>query len=97
LVIKVLSLGKGIRCLVWPIFGNLTFRTTKLACLDISSRANIFTLSVGQGQMSVYASYMSEDDDIALGPLSQASLNEFAEVVIGGTISIPIIFYFLGH
>jgi len=47
--------------------------------------------------MSVYASYMSEDDDIALGPLSQASLNEFAEVVIGGTISIPIIFYFLGH
>jgi SNF family Na+-dependent transporter len=37
---------------------------------------------------------MSEDDDISLGPLTQASLNEFAEVIIGGTVSIPIIFYF---
>jgi SNF family Na+-dependent transporter len=94
LVIKVLTLGKGILqglSYIWePNFsGLLNWHIWILAAGQI-----FLTLSVGQGQMPVYASYMSEDDDISLGPLTQASLNEFAEVIIGGTVSIPIIFYF---
>jgi len=54
-----------------------------------------FTLSIGQ-EISVYASYLREEDDIALGPLTQTSINEFAEVIIGGTIAIPVIFFFSG-
>lgn len=96
LVVRVLSLGKGILpglANIWePNFSELlNWHVWILAAGQI-----FFTLSVGQGQMTVYASYMSEKDDIALGPLTQASLNEFAEVIIGGTISIPIIFYFFG-
>lgn len=55
-----------------------------------------FTLSLGQGMINTYASYVGEKDDIALNGLSTSSLNEFAEVVLGGTIAIPIAVAFFG-
>ncbi len=55
-----------------------------------------FTLSVGWGIIHTYTSYLRSDDDIALTGLSTASLNEFAEVVLGGTIAITAAVVFFG-
>ena len=55
-----------------------------------------FTLSVGIGVILTYASYLKKGDDIALSGLSAASTNELAEVVIGGSIVIPLAFAFFG-
>ncbi|MFQ5698620.1 MAG: sodium-dependent transporter [Myxococcota bacterium] len=55
-----------------------------------------FTLSVGWGIIHTYTSYVRRDDDIALTGLSTASLNEFAEVVLGGTIAITAAVVFFG-
>ncbi|MCE5304200.1 sodium-dependent transporter [bacterium] len=55
-----------------------------------------FTLSVGMGTLSAYASYLKEKDDIALGAISASFLNEFAEVILGGTIAIPVAVAFFG-
>jgi SNF family Na+-dependent transporter len=55
-----------------------------------------FTLSLGQGTINMYASYLRERDDVTLNGLSTASTNEFAEVVLGGTIAIPVAVAFFG-
>ena len=55
-----------------------------------------FTLSLGMGSIHAYASYLSKEDDITLTGLTTASTNEFAEVVLGGTIAIPAAVTFFG-
>jgi SNF family Na+-dependent transporter len=55
-----------------------------------------FTLSLGQGIINTYASYVREKQDITLNGLSTASTNEFAEIVLGGTIAIPAAVIFFG-
>ena len=55
-----------------------------------------FTLSLGQGTLQAYASYLSKEDDIALNGLATAATNETAEVVLGGTIAIPAAVTFFG-
>jgi len=55
-----------------------------------------FTLSVGWGILHTYASYIGPDDDVALTGLGTASLNEFAEVVLGGTIALTAAVVFFG-
>jgi SNF family Na+-dependent transporter len=55
-----------------------------------------FTLSVGWGIIHTYTSYLGQDDDVALTGLSTASLNEFAEIVLGGTIAITASVVFFG-
>lgn len=55
-----------------------------------------FTLSIGMGTLAAYASYLKEKDDIALGSLATVSLNEFAEVILGASIAIPIAVAFFG-
>ncbi|MEM4947571.1 MAG: Na+dependent transporter, partial [Thermosphaera sp.] len=55
-----------------------------------------FTLSLGMGIIQNYASYVRKGDDIALSALTTASLNEFAEVILGGSIAIPIAYAYLG-
>ena len=55
-----------------------------------------FTLSVGIGAILTYASYLSKGDDVALSGLSAVSTNEFAEVILGGSIIIPAAFVFFG-
>lgn len=49
-----------------------------------------FTLSVGIGTILTYASYVKKEQDIALSSLSAVSANEFAEVILGGTIVVPM-------
>jgi neurotransmitter:Na+ symporter, NSS family len=55
-----------------------------------------FTLSVGIGVILTYASYLKKADDVVLSGLSAASTNEFAEVILGGSIIIPAAFVFFG-
>lgn len=55
-----------------------------------------FTLSVGFGAIQTYASYLSKKDDIIASGLATASTNEFAEVIIGGSIAIPVSVAFFG-
>lgn len=55
-----------------------------------------FSLSVGFGIIVTYASYLKRDDDIALSSVTSAAGNEFCEVALGGLITIPAAFVFLG-
>lgn len=55
-----------------------------------------FTLSLGMGTIHAYASYVKPKDDIALSGLATATTNEFAEVVLGGSIAIPLAVAFFG-
>ncbi|MBM3862299.1 MAG: sodium:calcium symporter, partial [Verrucomicrobia bacterium] len=55
-----------------------------------------FSLSVGFGIISCYASYLKPKDDIALSSLTACSGNEFCEVALGGLITVPAAFVFLG-
>lgn len=55
-----------------------------------------FSLSVGFGVIITYASYLSRRDDVVLSGTSSAAGNIFAEVALGGMITIPAAFIFLG-
>jgi SNF family Na+-dependent transporter len=55
-----------------------------------------FTLSLGMGSIHCYASYLGRRQDVALNAASAGWLNEFVEVVLGGTILIPIATAYLG-
>lgn len=56
-----------------------------------------FTLSVGFGIILNYASYLRKDDDVVLSGLTASSTNEFCEVCLGGLITVPVAFLFLGE
>ena len=55
-----------------------------------------FTLSVGIGVILTYASYLKKTDDVTLSGLTAVSMNEFAEVIIGGSIVITASYVFFG-
>lgn len=55
-----------------------------------------FSLSVGFGVILTYASYLSRRDDVVLSGLAATSTNEFCEVGLGGLITLPAGFAFLG-
>ena len=48
------------------------------------------------GTIHAYASYLKPNDDIVLSGLATASTNEFAEVVLGASIAIPVAVAFFG-
>ncbi len=76
---------------------NPDFSSLKDAKVWMAAAGQVFfTLSVGQGMMLTYASYLNRKDDVTLNSLSAASLNEFAEVILGGSIVIPAAFMFMG-
>jgi SNF family Na+-dependent transporter len=56
-----------------------------------------FSLSVGFGLIVTYASYVRDDDDIALSATTSAAGNEFCEVALAGMMIIPASFIFLGE
>ncbi|MGH7351605.1 MAG: sodium-dependent transporter, partial [Candidatus Methylomirabilales bacterium] len=67
------------------------------AAIWLAAAGLIFlTLSIGTGCISTYASYMREEDDVALTGLSTVSLNELSEVIFGGTIAITAAVVFFG-
>lgn len=78
---------------VWePRLEGLTNPTTWLA----AAGQIFFTLAVGMGSIHCYASYLRADQDLALNASSAGWMNEFVEVVIGGSLLIPIATAYLG-
>ena len=55
-----------------------------------------FSLSVGFGIIINYSSYLRKNDDIILSGTTSASGNIFAEIALGGMITVPAAFIFLG-
>ncbi|MFA6356149.1 MAG: sodium-dependent transporter [Candidatus Omnitrophota bacterium] len=55
-----------------------------------------FTLSIGMGVILTYASYLKKTDDVTLSGLTAVGMNEFAEVIIGGSIAITAAYAFFG-
>lgn len=55
-----------------------------------------FTLSIGSGAIQSYASYLKKDDDCVVTGLATAGTNEVCEVILGGSIAIPIAVAFFG-
>jgi SNF family Na+-dependent transporter len=49
-----------------------------------------FTLSIGTGSIQAYSCYLRKDQDCTMTGLATVTTNEFAEVVLGGSIAIPI-------
>lgn len=55
-----------------------------------------FSLGVGFGVIITYASYLRRTDDVVLSGLTATAANEFCEVGLGGLITVPAAFIFLG-
>ncbi len=55
-----------------------------------------FSLSVGFGIILCYSSYLRSEDDVVLSGLTSVGTNEFCEVCLGGLITLPAAFIFLG-
>lgn len=76
---------------------NADFSVLKSPKVWVAATGQIFfTLSVGMGVILTYSSYLRNKDDIARSGLAAASTNEFAEVILGGSIVIPAAFIFFG-
>jgi NSS family neurotransmitter:Na+ symporter len=76
---------------------NPDFSQLKNAKVWLAATGQIFfTLSVGMGVILTYASYLKKGDDVALSGLTAVSMNETAEVILGGSIVIPAAFVFFG-
>jgi SNF family Na+-dependent transporter len=93
--IRVLTLpgAMGGVAFVWnPDFSKITDGAIWLA----AAGQIFFTLSLGTGSIETYASYVKEDEDIVLTGLATSSMNEFCEVILGGSISIPAAAAFFG-
>ncbi|MFC2149255.1 sodium:calcium symporter [Candidatus Auribacterota bacterium] len=104
LVIRVFTLGApnpahpdrsvlaGLNFMWNPDFSRLK----DASCWLAAAGQIFFTLSIGFGAIQTYASYLKEKDDIALSGLSSCTLNEFSEVILGGSIAIPVAVAFFG-
>jgi neurotransmitter:Na+ symporter, NSS family len=83
---------KGLNYIWEPKFDSLWNSSVWLA----AAGQIFFTLSIGMGSIHCYASYVREQDDIALTGASAAWTNEFCEVILGGSILVPIAVAYLG-
>ena len=104
LAVRVLSLGAPNPARPdWNVINGLgylwnpDFSLLKDAKVWLAATGQIFfTLSVGIGCILTYASYLKKGDDVALSGLTAVSVNETAEVILGGSIIIPAAFVFFG-
>ena len=55
-----------------------------------------FSIGIGFGIILNYASYLTKDDDVVLSGLTASATNECCEVALGGLITIPAAFVFVG-
>lgn len=83
---------EGLNFLWTPQFSSLLDPKVWLA----AAGQIFFTLSLGMGCIQCYSSYMKHSEDVALGALSTSFLNEFVEIVLGGTIILSISVGFFG-
>ena len=89
LVVRVLTIsdiGKGL-AFVWnPDLSEIFNPTVWLA----ASGQVFFTMSLGMGIVFCYASYLKPKEDLVLSSLTASATNGFAEIILGGTIVIPM-------
>ncbi len=83
---------KGLNYIWQPKFDSLANSSVWLA----AAGQIFFTLSIGMGSIHCYSSYVRETDDIALTGATAAWTNEFCEVILGGSILVPIAVAYLG-
>lgn len=80
-----------------PAGGGGTFSALANPQVWLEAAGQIFfTLSVGFGVILTYSSYLKANDDVVLSGLTASATNEFCEVCLGGLITIPAAFIFLG-
>ena len=91
-VIGERGVSEGLGFMWNPDWGALLNPQTWLA----AAGQIFFSLSVGFGVIINYASYLKRKDDVALSGLTASSMNEFFEVCLGGLITLPAAFIFLG-
>ncbi len=86
------NIANGLGFLWNPDFGALLSAKTWMA----AAGQIFFTLSVGIGSILTYASYLNKEQDVVLSGLTAVSTNEFAEIILGGSIIIPMAFAVFG-
>ena len=89
LVVRVLTLpdiGKGLAFMWNPNFSELANPKVWMA----AAGQVFFTMSLGMGIIWCYASYLTPKEDLVLSSLTASATNGFAEIIIGGTVVIPI-------
>ena len=89
LVVRVLTLpdiGKGLAFMWNPNFSELANPKVWMA----AAGQVFFTMSLGMGIIWCYASYLKPKEDLVLSSLTASATNGFAEIIIGGTVVIPI-------
>lgn len=86
------GIEKGLAFMWNPDFGYLL---KPKVWLEASGQI-FFTLSVGIGVILTYASYVRKDQDIALSSITSCAANGFTEVILGGTIIIPMAIVLFG-
>ena len=103
LAVRGLTLGPGDPGVVEsPLVGlNFTWEPKPEGLLNLTTWLAaagqiFFTLSVGMGSIHCYAAYVKRNQDVALNGASAGWINEFVEVVLGGSILIPIATAYLG-
>lgn len=82
---------KGLNFVWNPDFSKLNWGATMAAAGQI-----FFTLSIGMGLICHYASYLKPEDDVVVSSVATVSLNEFAEIILAGSIVIPLGYAYLG-
>lgn len=103
LVIRIVTIKAGEQGAINDGWLGLEFLWTP----DLSSLSNpkvwlsaagqiFFTLSLGMGCIQCYASYLKEKDDVVLNSMTAGFMNEFTEIVIGGSIIIPLSIGYFG-
>lgn len=102
LVIRVFTLGSPVNP-EWTLerglgfMWNPDFSALKSSRVWLDAAGQVFfSTSVGIGVLLTYATYMKSKEDILLPSTTASVLNEFAEVILGGSIVIPAAFLFLG-
>lgn len=86
------GIGEGLGAMWNPDWSSLTNPKVWLS----AAGQIFFSLSTGFGIALVFSSFLKKKDDVVLSSLSSATLNEFCEVSLGGMITIPVAFLFLG-
>ena len=86
------SVAGGLNFMWNPDFTKLKEPGTWLAAVG----QIFFSLSVGFGVIINYSSYLRKKDDVALSALTAGTTNEFFEVCLGGLITLPAAFIFMG-
>ena len=86
---RVLTLPNVEQGLAYMWNPDLSALTNPRVWIEASGQV-FFTLSIGIAVILCYASYIKRGQDLVLSSLTASATNTFAEVILGGTIVIPL-------